>query len=57
MENKTKTPTRRRTVWIADEAWARIEAAARADERTVSAWIRRVIEAALKRAPQRQMRL
>ncbi len=47
MENKTKTPTRRRTIWISDETWSKIETAAKSDDRTVSSWIRRAIDAAL----------
>lgn len=47
VETRAQPATRRRTLWITDDTWARIEAAARTDERTLSAWVRRVIEAAL----------
>ena len=39
---------KRRTLWMTDDLWARITKAAGADERTVSAWIRRAVEKSLK---------
>ena len=45
---KIKRPSRRRTIWIADKTWIDVQTAARADERTVSDWVRRAIKAALK---------
>ena len=43
-----KNDSRRRTMYISDALWAKAEKKAIADGRSVSAWIRRAIEAALK---------
>ena len=42
-----KPATRRRTLWISDDLWGRIERASKSDDRTVSAWVRQVIVSAL----------
>jgi len=42
-----KPDSKRRTFWISDALWAKIDKAAKADDRTVSAWLRRLIEAEL----------
>ncbi len=52
-ENKiaiTKS-NRRRTLWMKDALWERVESAAKAEERTISSWIRRVVEMALEGNP------
>lgn len=45
---KITDDAKRRTMWLSDALWARMTEAARADDRTVSAWLRRVVEKALK---------
>ena len=48
MDKKITQDAKRRTIWISDELWAKMCACAENDERTVSAWVRRVIEKSLK---------
>lgn len=39
---------RRRCIWIDDATWARVIAAARAENRDASNWVRRAIETTLR---------
>jgi hypothetical protein len=50
MAAREKMPdeSKRRTVWFPDDLWERMTAAAKDDERTVSAWLRRLAEKTLK---------
>ncbi len=41
---KNKNETGRRSVWISDELWEKINKAAAADKRTASAWLRMAAE-------------
>lgn len=43
-----KDETRRRTMWISDDLWKRVTAAAKKDDRSISSWFRQVIETALE---------
>lgn len=40
---------RRRTVWISDELWEKMQVAAKLDGRTVSSWLRSRAELALSK--------
>lgn len=43
-----KIKNRRRTVWMSDPLWEKIEQAGRRDNRTASSWLRDRAEAALE---------
>lgn len=48
------TENKRRSFWMSDELWDKIAKAAAEEERTISSWIRRACEAALKPARPRR---